>query len=56
MNANGPVMRSEVALFGEMARKLGKNDVWWCPALTLRVLMGREEPPGCIFRKGQRGA
>jgi len=39
----------EVALFGKMGLKPGKNVVWWCPSLTLRVLIARWEAQGRDF-------
>jgi len=37
-----------------MRLKLGKSDVWWCPSLTLRVLIVRGKPHGRHFKKSSR--
>jgi len=48
-SASGLLFRSphthfEVVLFAEKDLELGKNDIWWCPSLTLRVSIAREQP------------
>jgi len=35
----GLLVCCEETFFGEMGVKLGKSVAWWCPSLTLRVLI-----------------
>jgi len=45
----------EVALTAAMGLKRGKNVVWWCPSLTLRVSIARWKSPRRNYRNKRFG-